>query len=103
MSARPSVLRPLPAIANVGHLFLVVRAIGEADRAKAARLVEAARPCIGLEAPKLEGGDAGGLGDVDQKRARPRPNARRMRVKQTNFLPVARQKRHDTVFAFRDS
>src|SRR5215469_9865341 len=43
---------PLPSIANVGHSFLVVRAIREADGLETVRFVEAPRACIGLKTPE---------------------------------------------------
>src|SRR5262249_38642106 len=88
MSARPSALRPLPAIEDVGCLLFVVRAVGEADGAKAARLVEAARPLVGLEAPELERLHAAVLGGLEQQRTGTAADAVRAGVEQADDLPA---------------
>ncbi len=84
------------------HPLLVGRPIGEAHSAKAPFFVELARPDIGLEAPKLERGDAGSLHGLQQQTSSARADKVRMGVEHANFLPIARQKRDNGAVTFGD-
>jgi len=85
-----------PPIADVRCFLLVFLSVGEADRKETPRLIEAARPGIGLKAPQFERAHSTLFCGFDQLRPRRLADAVWTCVEKAHFFALEREKRDNT-------